>query len=268
MERDLGIPSSLVAPPVTGSVVALAKSQVGFMNLFAIPLFENLSKVLPEMSFSVRELNANKDSWSQKIELYAAQAAAAAAAEEKPAVGAKAAPSASGGPSGHLAPPNGPGSLHLPQVLGTALMDSDMPHSDASISGSDVRSGITSLRSVEHVHSGNGNVAATSVRALTLVVTHSKKPSRANGYGMVSEKRPTYQHSTEHLRAVPNESALSPDRPRSSPPDLGDCSDHSCSKGCCGTTAVVTSGAMERRSSRFFKKVKLWKGWRKEPSDG
>lgn len=265
MERDLGIPSSLIAPPVTGSVVALAKSQVGFMNLFAIPLFENLSKVLPEMGFSVGALNANRDSWSKKIDLYAAQAAAAAA-EERLAAGAK-----NTSPSRHLSFNNGAGSSNHPTVLGTALMDSDMPNSDASMSGSDIRSGFASPRSLDsrtamqHAHSGNGNATTTNT-SVTLVVTHpNKPPARTKGYGPVS-KRPTYQHSTEHLRAGVSETS-SPDRPRSSPPDLGDCSDHSCSKGCCGT-AVVANGTMERRSSRFFKKVKLWKGWRKEPSDG
>ncbi|KAF8545148.1 hypothetical protein BDD12DRAFT_800572 [Trichophaea hybrida] len=257
MEHDLGIPSSLVAPPVTGSVVALAKSQVGFMNLFAIPLFENLSKVLPEMTFSVEELMANKDSWSKKIE--------ADEGSNQP----RAVPSSTIAPSDQR-------SAGGNAVLGTALMDSDMPRSNAntSLSGSDIRSGLTSPRSPDgrsgvavpqHTHSANGNATA-----VTVVVTHPKqKSARTNGYGPVSEKRPTYQHSTEHLRAgATSEASKSPDRPRSSPPDLGDCSDHSCSKGCCNTTAVVTSGAMQRRSSRFFKKVKLWKSWRKEPSDG
>lgn len=268
MEHDLGIPSSLVAPPVTGSVVALAKSQVGFMNLFAIPLFENLSKVLPEMTFSVEELMANKDSWSKKIDLYTAQTL-----QDKQTVEGSIQPRAV--QSSTIAPSD-QRSAGGNAVLGTALMDSDMPRSDAntSLSGSDIRSGLTSPRSQDgrsgvavpqHTHSGNGNATA-----VTVVVTHPKqKPARTNGYGPVSEKRPTYQHSTEHLRAgAPSEASSSPDRPRSSPPDLGDCSDHSCSKGCCNTTAVVTSGTMQRRSSRFFKKVKLWKSWRKEPSDG
>jgi 3',5'-cyclic-nucleotide phosphodiesterase len=161
---------------------------------------------------------------------------------------------------------------NLPPVLGTALMEADIPASDAEASntGSDVRSGVASPRS----NDSRSGIAGqrSNATALTVVVTHPKRNSaRTNGYGPVSEKRPSYQHSTEHLRAGAPSVAPSPDRPRSSPPDLGDlgdCSDQSFSKVCCSTTAIATAGTMERRSSRFFKKVKLWKGWRKEPSDG
>ncbi|KAI5810809.1 hypothetical protein BZA77DRAFT_161499 [Pyronema omphalodes] len=252
MESDLGIPSSLVAPPVTGSVIALAKSQVGFMNLFAIPLFENLSKVLPEMSFSVTELVANKESWSEKIQLYSEP--------PKESVGGQQRPIQSSHSTMTQTDQRGK------QVLGTVMMDSDMPRSDANTSTgmSSPKSDRSRPGTYQRAQSANGNATA-----VTVVVTHPKKStSRTNGLAPGSEKRPTYQHSTEHLRAGAPEASDAPGRPRSSPPDLGDCSDHSCSKGCCNATAVVTGGAMERRSSRFFKKVKIWKGWRKEPNDG
>ncbi|KAI5847518.1 hypothetical protein BZA05DRAFT_457606 [Tricharina praecox] len=272
MEVDLGIPSSLVAPPITGSVVALAKSQVGFMNLFAIPLFQNLSTVLPEMQFSVSELVSNKDAWSRKSEVHTYQrpednkTSGSAQQQQKLASSSLSVPSSRPQSTHEHEQHHAPNRHHLPPVLGTALMEADIPNSDnePSISGSEIRSGVASPRlndTTVQRHPGNGNAAA-----VTVVVTHPK--IQTNGYGPVSEKRPTYQHSTEHLRAVsPNDASSSPDRPRSSPPDLGDCSDQSCSKGCCNT-AIIPSGTMERRSSRFFKKVKLWKTWRKEPSDG
>jgi len=272
MESDLRIPSSLVAPPVVGSAVALARSQVGFMNLFAIPLFENLSQVLPEMEFSVRELVSNKDAWSKTIELYTSQrpedqkVIRSAQQQQKPAQSSLTVSPSRPQSTHENEQHHTPNRHHLPPVPGTTLMEADIPNSDnePSISDSDIRSGVASPRlndiTVQR-HSGNGNAAD-----VTVVVTHPK--SQTNGYGPVSERRPTYQHSTEHLRAVsPSDASPPPDRPRSSPADLRDCSDQSCSKGCCNT-AITPSGTMERKSSRFFKKVKLWKTWRKEPSDG
>ncbi|RPA78721.1 HD-domain/PDEase-like protein [Ascobolus immersus RN42] len=67
MESDLGIPSALAVKPVTGSMLALSRSQVGFMTLFAIPLFENLTEVLPELQFSVRQLRLNIKKWQWKV---------------------------------------------------------------------------------------------------------------------------------------------------------------------------------------------------------
>lgn len=67
METDLGIPSALFAPPMRDSVVELGKSQIGFMNLFALPLFEGVSDILPAMQFSVDEILANKRIWEGRI---------------------------------------------------------------------------------------------------------------------------------------------------------------------------------------------------------
>jgi len=263
MEEDLKIPSSLVAPPITGSIVAIAKSQIGFMSLFAIPLFQNLSTILPEMKFSVRELVSNKDEWGRQVEEHSSPNAKQ---REKPASSSLTVPPSRPQSTHEHEQHHAPNRHNLPPVLGTALMEADIPNSDneLSVSGSDVRSGVATPRlndiTVQR-HPGNGNAAA-----VTVVVTHPK--TQTNGYGPVSEKRPTYQHSTEHLRAVsPSDASSSPDRPRSSPPDLGDRSDQSLSKGCCGNTAIIPGRTIERRSSRFFKVVKLWKPWRKEPGD-
>lgn len=69
MESDLGImKSALAMKPVTGSMLALANSQVGFMKLFAIPLFKNLTEVLPELQFSVEQLNQNMSRWQRKVQ--------------------------------------------------------------------------------------------------------------------------------------------------------------------------------------------------------
>lgn len=66
MESELGIPSALFAPPVR-EIVELGKSQIGFMNLFAIPLFQGVTDVLPAMTFCVDELHRNKLVWEEKI---------------------------------------------------------------------------------------------------------------------------------------------------------------------------------------------------------
>ncbi|TVY60817.1 3',5'-cyclic-nucleotide phosphodiesterase regA [Lachnellula suecica] len=66
MEQDLGIESALFAAPVR-EIVELGKSQIGFMNLFAIPLFQGVTDVMPAMAFSVDELQANKSTWEDRI---------------------------------------------------------------------------------------------------------------------------------------------------------------------------------------------------------
>lgn len=67
MEQDLGIPSALYAAPVR-EIVELGKSQIGFMNMFAIPLFQGVTDVMPDMEFTVNELHLNKSTWEGKIQ--------------------------------------------------------------------------------------------------------------------------------------------------------------------------------------------------------
>ena len=270
MEHNLGLPSSLVAPPVTGSVLALAKSQVGFMGLFAIPLFKNLSDVLPEMEFSVRELGANRDAWTQKIEAYTVASPGIVAASPDTPMTIKSVEASSSKTltmeiSNKTTPSRRPSRQDFPPVLGTVLMESDLPNSEDDTRSPTIPSGSVSTPrplALEQTHSAqstNGNTA------VTVVVTHPKPPT--NGFHPpFAEKKPHYQQSTEHLRhGSPNEPS-GPDRPRSSPPNLGDASEHSVEKGGYGPT-VVTAGTVERRSSRFFKKVKIWKPWRKDSND-
>jgi 3',5'-cyclic-nucleotide phosphodiesterase len=67
MEQDLGIPSALYAAPVR-EIVELGKSQLSFMNIFAIPLFAGVADVMPAMQYTVDELHMNKSAWEAKIE--------------------------------------------------------------------------------------------------------------------------------------------------------------------------------------------------------
>ncbi|KAF7879197.1 hypothetical protein EAF04_000395 [Stromatinia cepivora] len=66
MEQDLGIPTALYAPPVR-EIIELGKSQIGFMNMFAIPLFGGVTDVMPSMGFCVEELERNKAAWENRI---------------------------------------------------------------------------------------------------------------------------------------------------------------------------------------------------------
>ncbi|KAI1078422.1 HD-domain/PDEase-like protein [Whalleya microplaca] len=59
METEIGIVSSLIAPPKK-DFMSLATAQLGFMNMFAIPLFQGVADVLPAMRYTVDELEANK----------------------------------------------------------------------------------------------------------------------------------------------------------------------------------------------------------------
>jgi 3',5'-cyclic-nucleotide phosphodiesterase len=73
METDLGIPSALFAPPVR-EIIELGKSQLGFMNMFAIPLFQGVTDVMPGMGYCVDELQRNKSAWEERIAVEQARA--------------------------------------------------------------------------------------------------------------------------------------------------------------------------------------------------
>ncbi|KAL9605825.1 MAG: hypothetical protein Q9179_001011, partial [Wetmoreana sp. 5 TL-2023] len=69
MENDLGMSTTLFGgPPELGNLTKLANSQNGFMNIYACPLFEAVSDVLPSIHFAVEEMQANQDIWRKKIE--------------------------------------------------------------------------------------------------------------------------------------------------------------------------------------------------------
>jgi hypothetical protein len=67
METELGIPTCLFGgPPAPGDVVKMAESQQGFISIFAGPLFQSVTNILPSMGFSIDEMNKNKAIWEQK----------------------------------------------------------------------------------------------------------------------------------------------------------------------------------------------------------
>ncbi|KAL2271465.1 hypothetical protein VTJ83DRAFT_836 [Remersonia thermophila] len=76
MERELEIKSSLMSKP-TKDLLALSTSQLKFMDMFAIPLFEGVADILPGMQYCVDELLLNKDLFDQCLEAERARVAAA-----------------------------------------------------------------------------------------------------------------------------------------------------------------------------------------------
>lgn len=69
MEEELQMPSCLFGgPPVQDDMIKLGESQIGFMNIFARPLFEAMTDILPAMRFAVDEILTNKSIWDSKID--------------------------------------------------------------------------------------------------------------------------------------------------------------------------------------------------------
>ncbi|MCJ1314428.1 3',5'-cyclic-nucleotide phosphodiesterase [Agyrium rufum] len=68
MEKDVGIPTTLFGgPPELGNLMKLANSQIGFMNIFARPLFGAVADILPGMEFAVNEIKSNTKIWEAKV---------------------------------------------------------------------------------------------------------------------------------------------------------------------------------------------------------
>ncbi|CAJ2509963.1 Uu.00g058630.m01.CDS01 [Anthostomella pinea] len=67
MENEIGIPSSLISVPKQ-DFMSLAKAQLGFMNMFAIPLFRGVADVLPAMQYTVSELEKNRRHFEKAVD--------------------------------------------------------------------------------------------------------------------------------------------------------------------------------------------------------
>ncbi|KAI0448937.1 hypothetical protein F5B21DRAFT_77950 [Xylaria acuta] len=67
MEEEIGIQSSLISPPKK-DFMSLAKAQLKFVRLFAIPLFQGVAEVLPQMQYTVLEIEKNTHYFEKAIE--------------------------------------------------------------------------------------------------------------------------------------------------------------------------------------------------------
>lgn len=66
MEKELEIPTSLMAPPLTERASQF-RSQLNFMSMFALPLFQGVAEVLPTMRYTVGELMGNFELFQKKV---------------------------------------------------------------------------------------------------------------------------------------------------------------------------------------------------------
>lgn len=66
MEKELEIPTSLMAPPLTERASQF-RSQLNFMSMFALPLFQVVADILPNMRYTVGELTGNFELFQKKV---------------------------------------------------------------------------------------------------------------------------------------------------------------------------------------------------------
>ena len=67
MELDLNMPTALLAKP-TYDILSLSQSQLNFMNMFAIPLFQGVAMIMPELQYTADELERNKALFERKVQ--------------------------------------------------------------------------------------------------------------------------------------------------------------------------------------------------------
>jgi hypothetical protein len=67
MEDELEIKSSLMSAPKK-DILSLSNAQLGFMNMFAIPLFQGVAEIMPAMEYTVKELHINKKFFEDKVQ--------------------------------------------------------------------------------------------------------------------------------------------------------------------------------------------------------
>ncbi|KAJ5543535.1 hypothetical protein N7535_005959 [Penicillium sp. DV-2018c] len=66
MEREVGMETALFGgPPELGNVYKLATGQIGFMSIFALPLFEGICDLLPPLQFTTDHIRQNQARWQE-----------------------------------------------------------------------------------------------------------------------------------------------------------------------------------------------------------
>ena len=69
MESAVGMETTLFGgPPELGNMLKLANGQIGFMTIFAHPLFANCADIIPAMRFAADEILTNKGVWFTRAE--------------------------------------------------------------------------------------------------------------------------------------------------------------------------------------------------------
>lgn len=66
MEKEVGMETALFGgPPELGNIYKLATGQIGFMSIFALPLFEGVSDLLPQLQFTADHIHRNQAQWQE-----------------------------------------------------------------------------------------------------------------------------------------------------------------------------------------------------------
>ena len=66
MEKEVGMETALFGgPPELGNIYKLATGQIGFMSIFALPLFEGVCDLLPQLQFTADHMRRNQEQWQQ-----------------------------------------------------------------------------------------------------------------------------------------------------------------------------------------------------------
>lgn len=69
MEQAVAMETTLFGgPPELGNMLKLANGQIGFMTIFAHPLFANVADIIPAMAFAGEEILTNKGVWFTRAE--------------------------------------------------------------------------------------------------------------------------------------------------------------------------------------------------------
>ncbi|KAF3484184.1 Phosphodiesterase [Arthroderma uncinatum] len=69
MEVNIGIETALFGgPPELGNFIKKAKGQVGFMDIFCLPLFDGVTDILPDMAFAANSIRRNRFIWGKLID--------------------------------------------------------------------------------------------------------------------------------------------------------------------------------------------------------
>ena len=289
MEQDLGIPSSLVAAPMMGNILALAKSQTGFMTLFAIPLFKACAEVMPALRFTVDELNLNIGKWNLTVQDCEERDISAESSPKPPAPGTTDEPEITlHNPREHAQTgPSGPAAAL--QGSEAAVKESESVSHRSSYEWSD-RSGQSSVTNRANARSSTSSpfddsrpssgpqddsrrssatvpsdipidrpLSASSTEPSTDKGSPSQNataltPPAQNGnvHGQHRPKKEKGSYNAFPPPELPPAPALlgvNPpvDRPRSSPPDLGETNGKN-------SQLTIATQTVERRPSRFFKK--------------
>lgn len=289
MEKDLGIPTSLGVAPMMGNILALAKSQAGFMDLFAIPLFKSCAEIMPALRFTVEELTRNLQKWLLTIKDCEERNISAASSPKPPVPGIPDEPEITlHNPREHTQT-DPLGLATASQGSEASVKESESNSHRSSYEWSD-RSGQSSVTNranarsstsspFDDSHSPSGPQDDTRRSSATVPSdipidrplsassteppTHKSSPSQnataltppaqngnTNGHHRPKKEKASY-NAFPPLELAPSPTLLGVnppvDRPRSSPPDLGETNEKN-------SQLTIATQTVERRPSRFFKK--------------